>query len=156
MKFFFLKEHWLYKIFKTLEKIPNKKTIHVYIDPEHAFFENERRSKQIKEILDKRQIAAFFIAKTERIKNFFEKVWLPYIFQERHPMLKFLHVMYLFFFNIKRFHLHALEKKKLYILCCFWNRIFICTRYHLWTICTDCPERNNRNHSYISSRRYCL
>jgi len=111
MKFFFLKEHWLYKIFKTLEKVPHKKTVHIYIDPEHAFFENERRWKQIKEILHKREITALFVAKSERTRAFFERVWLPYIFQERHPILKFLHIIYLFLFNIKKFHLHAIEKK---------------------------------------------
>jgi hypothetical protein len=73
MKFFFIKEHGLYKIFKTLEKVPNKKTIHIHIDPEHAFFENDRWAKQIKEILDKKEIIAFFIAKTQKTKSFFER-----------------------------------------------------------------------------------
>jgi hypothetical protein len=111
MKFFFLKEHGLYKIFKTLEKVPARKTIHINIDPEHAFFENERRAAQLKELLDKKEIVAFFIAKTQRTKNFFERTNLPYIFQERHPIRKALHIAKLFLFDIKRFHLHAIEKK---------------------------------------------
>lgn len=111
MKFFFLKEHGLYKIFKTLEKVPAKKTIHINIDPEHAFFENERRAAQLKELLDKKEIVAFFIAKTQRTKNFFDRTNLPYIFQEKHPIRKALHIAKLFLFDIKRFHLHAIEKK---------------------------------------------
>jgi len=111
MKFFFLKEHGLYKIFKTLEKVPARKTIHINIDPEHAFFDNERRAAQLKELLDKREIVAFFIAKTQRTKNFFERTSLPYIFQEKHPIRKTLHIAKLFIFDIKRFHLHAIEKK---------------------------------------------
>lgn len=111
MKFFFLKEHGLYKIFKTLEKVPAKKTIHINIDPEHAFFENERRAAQLKELLQKKEVVAFFIAKTQKAKNFFERTNLPYIFQEKHPIWKALHVAKLFLFDIKRFHLHAIEKK---------------------------------------------
>ncbi len=71
MKLFFLKEHSLYKIFKTIEKIPDNRTINVYIDPEHAFFDNERRGNQIKELLEKKHINAFFITKTEKAKYFF-------------------------------------------------------------------------------------
>lgn len=111
MKFFFLKEHGLYKIFKTLEKVPNKKTIHIYIDPEHAFFQNDRWSQQIKEIFERKQIIGLFIAKTTKAKNFFERNQLQYIFQEKHPILKALHAIKLFLFDIKRFHLHAIEKK---------------------------------------------
>ncbi len=38
MKFFFLKTDSLYKIFKTLEKIPAQKAVQIFIDPEHPFF----------------------------------------------------------------------------------------------------------------------
>ncbi|NOZ44163.1 MAG: hypothetical protein GXP45_03345 [bacterium] len=41
MKIYFLKEHSLYKIFKTLEKVPVGKTVQIFFDPEHSFFENE-------------------------------------------------------------------------------------------------------------------
>lgn len=74
MKLFFVKEQSLYTIFKTIEKVPNNKTVHIFIDPEHAFFDNERRAKQIKEIIDKKNIAAIFIAKSDRIKNFYENI----------------------------------------------------------------------------------
>lgn len=74
MKIFFLKDHSLYKIFKTLEKVQKNKTVHIYIDPEHAFFENERWGKQIQEILDKKKLNAFFITKNERNKKFFQKL----------------------------------------------------------------------------------
>jgi hypothetical protein len=74
MKLFFLKDHSLYKIFKTLEKIPNNKTIQIYIDPEHAFFDNERWGRQIQELLQKKNLNAFFVTKTEKAKYFFEKL----------------------------------------------------------------------------------
>ena len=71
MKVFFLKDHSLYKIFKTLEKIPRGKSIEIVIEAEHALFENERRGKQIKELLEKREINAVFVTKSEKTRRFF-------------------------------------------------------------------------------------
>ena len=111
MKLFFLKDHSLYKIFKTLEKIPNKKTIWIYIDPEHAFFDNERRGKQIQEILEKKQLNAFFVTKTEKARTFFLRLGLQIQHQEQHKIVKILRLAYLFFFNMKKFHLLVYTKK---------------------------------------------
>jgi hypothetical protein len=111
MKVFFLKDHSLYKIFKTLEKLPSGKIIHISIDPEHAFFDNEWRWKQIKELIVQKNINAFFITKTEKAKIFFEKVDLPVIHHEQHKVLKVLHLGYLFLFNIKKFHIQSYAKK---------------------------------------------
>lgn len=111
MKLFFLKDNSLYKIFKTLEKVPNNKTIHIYIDPEHAFFDNERRGKQLQEIIQSKKLNAFFVTKTDKAKNFFQKIGLQVDHQEKHKLLKALNLMFLFFFNIKKFHLQMYAKK---------------------------------------------
>ncbi|MEI7558254.1 MAG: hypothetical protein WCJ45_05615 [bacterium] len=74
MKLFFLKEHSLYKIFKTLERVPNGRTIYIHIDPEHSFFDNERWGKEIKELLQKKNLNAFFVTKTEKSKYFFSSI----------------------------------------------------------------------------------
>jgi hypothetical protein len=106
-----LKEHSLYKIFKTLEKIPGNRTINIYIDPEHAFFDNEWRGSQIKELLKKRNINAFFITKTEKSRYFFAHLGLQVQHQEKHKFIRILRLAYDFFFNIKRFHLQMYTKK---------------------------------------------
>ena len=111
MKLYFVKEDSLYVIFKRLEKLQNNKSVQIAIDPEHSFFDNERRAKQIKELIDTKQINAIFIAKSDRIKRFYENAGLNVLYQEKHRFLKTVHVMYLFFFNIKKFHLHAIENK---------------------------------------------
>lgn len=111
MKLFFEKSDSLYKIFKTLEKINTQKTIHIYIDPEHSFFENERWWKQVKELFERRWIDWYFITKNDKSKYFFQSVWLKIIHQEKSKILKALNIMYLFFFNIKKFHLLAYNKK---------------------------------------------
>ena len=124
MKLFFLKEHSLYKIFKTIEKIPDNRTINVYIDPEHAFFDNERRGNQIKELLEKKHINAFFITKTEKAKYFFSHLWLQVEHQEKHKVFKILRMIYDFFFNIKKFHLQMYTQKNYLFYVVFGFEIF--------------------------------
>lgn len=111
MKLFFLKEHSLYKIFKTIEKVPNGRTIYIYIDPEHSFFDNEWWGKEIKELLQKKNLNTFFVTKTEKSKYFFSSLWLTVLHQEKHKIIKYLRLFYDFFFNIKKFHLQVYTKK---------------------------------------------
>ena len=111
MKLFFLKEHSLYKIFKTIEKVPNGRTIYIYIDPEHSFFDNERRGKEIKELLQKKNLNALFVTKTEKSKYFFSTLGLTVLHQEKHKIVKYLRLVYDFFFNMKKFHLQIYTKK---------------------------------------------
>ncbi|MFA6256314.1 MAG: hypothetical protein WC606_03955 [Candidatus Absconditabacterales bacterium] len=111
MKLFFLKEHSLYKIFKTIEKVPSGRTIYIYIDPEHSFFDNEWRGKEIKELLQKKSLNAMFVTKTEKSKYFFSSLGLTVMHQEKHKIIKYLRLIYDFFFNIKKFHLQVYTKK---------------------------------------------
>ncbi len=111
MKIFFQKSDSLYKIFKTIEKIQTNKEINIYIDPEHSFFDNERRGKQLKELLEEKKIEAYFITKNDRSKYFFQNLGLKIIHQEEKKLLRILNVLYLFFFSFKKFHLLAYNKK---------------------------------------------
>ncbi len=111
MKLFFLKEHSLYKIFKTIEKVPSGRTIYIYIDPEHSFFDNERRGKEIKELLQKKNLNGLFVTKTEKSKYFFTSLGLNVQHQEKHKIVKYFRLAYDFFFNIKKFHLQVYTKK---------------------------------------------
>lgn len=124
MKLFFLKEHSLYKIFKTIEKVPNGRTIYIYIDPEHSFFDNERRGKEIKDVLQKKNINALFVTKTEKSKYFFSSLWLNVLHQEKHKIIKYLRLIYDFFFNIKKFHLQVYTKKSYIFYVVFGFEVF--------------------------------
>lgn len=124
MKLFFLKEHSLYKIFKTIEKVPNGRTIHIYIDPEHSFFDNEWRGKEIKELLQKKNLNAMFVTKTEKSKYFFSSLWLTVLHQEKHKIVKYLRLIYDFFFNIKKFHLQVYTKKNYIFYVVFGFEVF--------------------------------
>lgn len=112
MKFFFSKTDSLYKIFKALEKIPSHKEVEIFIDPEHSLFDNERRWYQIKEILEKNEIDATFTTKNKKNREYFEEIWLKTSFEQKKNIEKIANMLYLFFFNIKKFHLHAYESKK--------------------------------------------
>ncbi len=114
MKLFFLAEDSLYKIFKTLEKVPKWKSVEISIDSHHSVFDNEWWWKQIKDVLDKRSINATFVTKTEKSKKFFAKIWLKTNHIEKNQIIKIFKLIYLFVFNIKKFHLYSLNNKKSY------------------------------------------
>ena len=125
MKFFFSKTDSLYKIFKALEKIPSHREIEIFIDPEHSLFDNERRWLQIKNILDKNAIDATFTTKNKKNKDYFRNIWLKVNYEKKTNIEKFLNIFYLFFFNIKKFHLHTYETKKYLFILIFLFEILL-------------------------------
>ncbi len=133
MKFFFSKTDSLYKIFKSLEKIPPQRSVEIFIDPEHALFDNERRWQQIKEIIDKNQIYATFITKNKKNRTYLQSVWLNVNYLKEKHIEKALNIFYLFFFNIKRFHLHTYESKKYLFALIFFFEILLIL-WILWFI----------------------
>lgn len=125
MKFFFSKTDSLYKIFKSLEKIPSHREVEIFIDPEHSLFDNERRWLQIKNILDTNQIDATFITKNKKNRDYFSKLWLKVDYEQKKNIENFLNIFYLFFFNIKKFHLHTYETKKYLFILIFLFEILL-------------------------------
>lgn len=113
MRFFFLETDSFYKVFKTLEKIPSKKSITIFIEENNDIFKNDRWAKQIKNLLESKEITATFVAKTEKTKKYFEENWLNFEYKYKNKRVKLAHITYLFFFNIKKFH-QALYNQKHY------------------------------------------
>ena len=125
MKLFFLKNDSLYKIFTTLEKIPKKSNVQIFVESENQFFNNVRRSKQIDKILHKREIEAIFIAENKKQEAFFEKNNINHDIKKQSQISKFINLLYRFFFNIKKFHLHTYENKNYTFFAIFWSEIFL-------------------------------
>ncbi|MDR2416060.1 MAG: hypothetical protein LBD75_05670, partial [Candidatus Peribacteria bacterium] len=126
MKFFFAKTDSLYKIFKTLEKIPTGRKVEIFIDPEHALFDNQWRGKQIKEILENKHIDAVFTTKQAKSRTFFQSVGLAVNHVQQRNIEKVASIFYLFFFNIKKFHLHTYESKRyVFVLIFFFETLLI-------------------------------
>ena len=126
MKFFFSKTDSLYKIFKTLEKIPSGRKVEIFIDPEHSLFDNPRRGKQIKEILEQKKIEAIFTTKQTENRDYFRSIGLEVDHIKQRNIEKAANIFYLFLFNIKKFHLHTYESKKyMFALIFFFEAILV-------------------------------
>ena len=130
MKFFFAKTDSLYKIFKSLEKIPSHRSVEIFIDPEHSLFDNVWWWQQIKDIIDKNKIDATFVTKNKKNRDYLNSVGLKTnLIKEKH-IQKAINMAYLFLFNIKKFHLQTYESKKyLFILIFFFEILII-----LWVL----------------------
>lgn len=111
MKLFFLKQDSLYKIFTTLEKTPKNSQVQIFIESENQFFNNSRWSKQIDGILSKRSIKATFIAQNDHQRKFFEDNNINHEVKKESKIRIFLNLIYWFFFNIRKFHLHTYQNK---------------------------------------------
>jgi hypothetical protein len=106
-----LKDDSLFKIFKTLEKVPQGKTIQIHIAHDNQFFDNVWRGKQIAELCEKKDLDATFIVTSQRQARYCDECDLPYRMQYTPKILDLLRMIYLFFFNVKKFHLLLITKK---------------------------------------------
>ena len=125
MKFFFAKTDSLYKIFKSLEKIPAHRNVEIFIDPEHSLFDNEWWWTQIKDIIEKNQIDATFVTKNKKNRDYLQSIWLKVNYEKSKHIEKTINIFYLFLFNIKKFHLHTYESKKYLFILIFFLEILL-------------------------------
>jgi hypothetical protein len=125
MKFFFAKTDSLYKIFKTLERIPNGRKVEIFIDPEHALFDNPRRGKQIKDLIEKKHLEVIFTTKRAKNREYFQSIGLNVNHIQQRNIEKAASIFYLFFFNIKKFHLHTYESKRYMFMLVFMFEVLL-------------------------------
>jgi len=111
MNIYFLKDDSLFKIFKTLEKVPNGKTIQIHIAHDNQFFDNVWRGKQIAELCEKKNLDATFVVTSHRQVRYCEECDLVCHMEYTPKILDLLRMIYLFFFNIKKFHVLLITKK---------------------------------------------
>ncbi|USN57004.1 MAG: hypothetical protein H6766_00600 [Candidatus Peribacteria bacterium] len=110
MKLFFLENDSFYKIYKTLEKLPEHKKVTCFIDIANPIFDNIRRGKQICNLIKNRKLQIIWIAKNEKAKNFFEEAGLPYEYKYRNKRERNIHLTYLFLFENKTFQQSWINK----------------------------------------------
>lgn len=111
MKLFFTKSDALYKIMKSLEKVPKGKHLFLYIDNENSFFSHPRRGKQIDSLLKERWVPYTCVCKDTKTKTFFENLGMPYQYDAPNRFLQAFHFVGMFLFNFKKFHLSVFTKK---------------------------------------------
>lgn len=111
MRLQFTAQDSIYKIFKTIRKIPNYKEVRIFIDPKHSFFENPRWGKEIKETIEKKQLSAQFIVQNFVTKRYFEDIGIPIVFEQYTPVMKFFWQCYHLLFATKDFHNNLFVKQ---------------------------------------------
>jgi hypothetical protein len=111
MRLQFTPQDSIYKIFKTIRKIPNYKEVRIFIDPKHTFFENPRRGKEIKETIEKKQLNAQFVVQDFATKRYFEDIGIPILFEQYTPMMRFLWQCHDLIFATKDFHNNLFVKQ---------------------------------------------
>ncbi len=111
MKISFWADDTLYKIFKTIEKLPNWKEVEIFIHPSNSVFENIWLWKQILDLLDSRWLNYYFVCKNKLCVNYYKKIWARYKFIESSKIKKFIKSLYSFFYWSKDFHKYVLKHK---------------------------------------------
>jgi hypothetical protein len=64
------------------------------------------------EIIQKRKLNITFTAEKESNRKYYEQLGLKVQYEDEKPIIKFLKTLSLFFFDIKKFHLHAYNRQK--------------------------------------------
>lgn len=111
MKFVFEKADSFYKIFRTIEKIPDGKSVTFSIHPHNHFFKNIRRGKQLFDLSSKKQLKVEFVTQDVVAQHYLKDAGFTVTHTTAQPRLQYLQLVYLFFFKIKTFHLNVLNKK---------------------------------------------
>ncbi|MBP6086341.1 hypothetical protein KA478_04120 [Patescibacteria group bacterium] len=111
MKLFFTKEDTLYKIMKSIEKLPKGKAVSLYIDYQNSFFAHPWWGKQIVSLMDERAIKYSFVSKHPKAKKYFEEHNIPYQYEAPNRFLHAMHLLGMLMFNAKKFHLSVFTKK---------------------------------------------
>lgn len=96
---------------KSLEKIPKGKQLFLYIDNENSFFEHPWRGKQIDSLLKEKGVPYTCVCKDSKSRKYFEDVGMPYKYDAPNRVLQSLHLVGMFLFNFKKFHLSVFTKK---------------------------------------------
>ncbi len=111
MKLFFDRSDSFYKIFKSIEKIPDGKSVNIEIHPQNQFFKNIRRGKQLIELLKEKKMHYTLVTDAEFVSSYFTELGEEVILNKDHKVKKLATLAYNFFFNIKSFHLQMINKK---------------------------------------------
>lgn len=111
MKLIFDKSDSFYKIFKSIEKLPDNKKITISIHPQNQFFKNIWRGKQLIELFQQKNIDYEITTNDQTVVNYFEELGIDISLNKENKLKKRWETLYNFFFRIKDFQLQMLNKK---------------------------------------------
>jgi hypothetical protein len=104
MKLHFDKKDSIYKIFKTINKIPSYRAVSIFIDGQNPFFRNQWRWKQIMEIIEQHHLQVTFTAPTREANEYLTAIGAIIKQQEHSPFHQFFTTLYQLLFTTKNLH----------------------------------------------------
>lgn len=129
MKLSFSQKDSIYKIFKTIKKIPSYKKVYITIDEKHSLFEHKRWWKQIKDIIDNHDLDVTFVTSSHLVKTYFKEHQCKVQYTPKDLWTKWWLFFYNIFFSTKEFHTSLLLRKN------YISYIIICSElFVLWAI----------------------
>ena len=75
----FRKDDTIYKIFSTIQKIPNGKKIKIFIDCKNEFFSNIWWWKQLKDLLEEKNLKYIFYSNGRKCDDYFLNLKIPFV-----------------------------------------------------------------------------
>ena len=136
MKLTFKAQDSIYKIFKTLQKIPSYKKVKVFIDHQHSLFHHQRRGEQIKEEIEKNHLQVVFVCKTLAAKEYFNNCELATQYNPASRLQRARQSIEWLAFWSKKAHKNLLVKKtylSYLVLLSEWAVIFLVI-YFFWNV----------------------
>lgn len=112
MKIQFERQDSFYKITKTIEKIPNKRKVVFFIDPDNNIFANDWRGQQFRELCESKELDYQITIANSKVRNYCDRVWLPYHYNAWSSIATSLSIIYSFFFKVRDFHYYVIHQKK--------------------------------------------
>jgi hypothetical protein len=126
MKLFFTKDDTLYKIMRSIEKLPKGKEVSLYIDYQNSFYSHPWWGKQIVSLMQERDLHYSFICKHPKAKKYFDEHGITYEYEAPNRFLQTIHLFWMLMFNAKKFHLSVFTKKStLSYIFVVWEIIWI-------------------------------
>lgn len=104
MKLQFDKKDSIYKIFKTINKIPSYRAVTIFIDGQNPFFRNQRWGKQIMELIEQHHLQATFISSSKDAHAYLTQIGAALKQQEHSPFHQFFMAIYTLLFTTKNLH----------------------------------------------------
>lgn len=129
MKIKFYKTDKIHKIFKSIEKLSDKKKIQIFIEEWNEIYENIWWWNQLIQLLDKKKIDfEIFVNWTTSFK-YFNKLWVKNISQNINFFEISIYILKSYFFKIKDFHWDVFRKKTY-----FFYVILVLELISIWAI----------------------
>ncbi len=104
MKLQFDKKDSIYKIFKTINKIPSYKSVTIFIDSQNPFYRNQWRGKQIMELIEQHHLQATFMATSRDANEYLTSIGAQIKEPEHSPFHTFFKTLFDLVFKTKNLH----------------------------------------------------